>query len=621
MIDDIKKKLDYCIDYWKRQSDQIKKDLIFNSGHQWNDQVRKKREAKGRPVVVKNMTKAYCDRIVNPLRLSPIQIKLSISDEITETVLNGVIRGIERDSGGSEYAAHALESAVISGMGFIKVAVEKEYGSKGANVIRIKRVPDLTKIYYDPYSIELDGSDAQYAFETSFISKEEAEKYGDDALKPITVNPQFVPPQGSVLELIHHELFDDDDNEGAKSLRITRWVGSHKAEEVVYQAHALDIIPVYGERVWEDDNGLYWGGMVRRLRDPQAEVNLYASNAMDLAAKATKSPYIIPRGSVKGFEAQWNASNTEDFAYLEFNTVDDNNNPVAPPQRADNTAQTSWLQSLQDQSAGSFGRVSGISDMMMAGGAKTAQEAAQTVSMRLGAAEIATAHFVDHLASSLKQVGRVICDLLPVVYIGERNITVVDSVGRSSRVIEDLSARITPDVRDILHVDVDGGPSLENRKREAVMALRDALTLNPEAVPKVFTKYIDLLDLPNGREIIRAIDGEQGEEGDPQALAALQAAEQTIGQQQQALDYLQGMVGQLQQQVLSSQQDNETKLMVEKIRSETQLMLESIRSENKMQLEAIKGLFDRFKVEEKEEVEAAPKVPISIGGILSETGD
>jgi len=615
-IDELKKRIDECVSHWGTQLAAVKEDLKFSNGDQWDDGALKYRRSKARPAAVINMTRAYCDRVVNPLRMSPIEIKISLQDRAISDLINGVMRGIQRDSGGSEYSANALENAVQSGFGYFKIAVEKEYGKKGYNVVRIKRICDPTTVLFDPFSVELDGSDAEFAIEYSFVDKDKAvEEYGEDAGKDITIHPQFVPPDGRVIEIIYHEIID---HENGYALRITRFVGQHECESATYPVHTLDIIPVYGERIFQDDQGLYYAGITRRVKDAQKSVNLYASNAMDLAGKATKSPYIIPFGSIDNFESQWSSSNTEDHAFLYYHPVDTSNNPVPPPQRADNSAQTQWLQGLQEQAQGVFGRVSGISDMMLAGGGSSAQEAMQTVTMRMSAAELSTAHYIKHLESSVRQLGRVICDMLPIVYNTDRPITVIDNIGRAARVVVNLKSIITDDVRDILHVDVDGGPSMENRKREAIEQFKGVLALDPTSVPKVFTQLVDMLDLPNGTEIVKALGGgeqEQGEE-DPMAMQALQSAQQTIDQQSEVIKYYEGIIGQQQSQLLSSREDNETKILIEQMKSQTALMKEFLSQRGKLETEEAKAAvsgFDHELEEEKEEGEesAAPRLPMA----------
>ena len=98
----IQNRLQIMSGYHSRTYDYIKEQLEFVSGNQWDSSVLSARELDKRPSVVLNLTKTYVNRVVNPVRMNPIGIRINTDNpELTEFT-TGVIREVEANSRAQE---------------------------------------------------------------------------------------------------------------------------------------------------------------------------------------------------------------------------------------------------------------------------------------------------------------------------------------------------------------------------------------------------------------------------------------------------------------------------------------------------------------------------------------
>ena len=592
-FDDLKHRLQEIREAYSHQYDTMHADLLFLSGDQWPGEEVNIRSVDKQPTITVPILRPYVDRITAPLRLTPLDISVSLKDAKLEKLINGVLGGICRASGDSEPFVKAMEHAVSVGVGWLVCEVVKERGRfKGNSVIRWRAPRNPCSIYLDPYAQEIDGSDAKYAFEIGYLEKSWAKKqYGDDidddALEIARV---WDVPAKSVTDIICWELKDDPKYEGLHIVECSRWVGSKKVAHAEYPIEALPVIPVYGDVNYSTNNDRHWSGLVDRARSTQQLLNYYHSSALEMAKTAPKAPFIGPRGTFEGLEKSWSEVNTRNYAWLEFNMVTGPDGQPAPtPTRLDNQPQIQALQILTGETLDQLGRVTGIPDNLLQGATSTTESGA-AITARLGAAELATAHYNDHLAKSMSQLGRVTCDLMPAVYVGERSIVVVDVDNKASRIEIDLHEVMTPEVLSILDVQTSGGPALEQRRKQAVQSMETIMQIsassNPGLVSQILPEYIELLDIPNSESIVRKLKGEpdtNAPEGqmDPQVQQTLQTAQQTIQTLEQHAQVL-------EQQIQQLQSEQQLKIQLAQLDAQTKIQVATINNQGKTEAEALK---------------------------------
>ena len=569
-------------------------DFAFASGgkQMWERSVISQRS--GRPTISIPLIQPYVDRIVAPTRVHPPGMAVRTEDKGVESLINGLIRGIERASSATDAYANALKCAVTGGLGWLYLSVEKDHENL---VLRIKSTLDPTAIMIDPTSTCIDGSDAQYACYRGFMGKSQAvREFGPEAANNPIENGisqmTYNLPQDTVLDCIWYTI-----EKGG--MRITRTVGEKEVYNQFFERVSyLPVVPVIGEQLFGSD-GRRYGGLVRRAKDINTSINITASNVMELVAMAPKSPWIVASESVENYKVAWETANTENHAYLPFKHKDKDGEPLPVPQRLDNSPQTQALQGVAEYFMSLLGKVTGISDAML-GGLETAQESGKSLIARMEAAEGASSQYLDHLMSSITQLARVLIEMVPLVYEGNRSLVLIDDNGNSTRVRGDVRQLITNEILDMLDVDVESGPQMELQRKRASEALSQIIQSAGDKSVALLDLWADTQNLPNATEVKNRIkkmlppeltmgEGEGEESANPQMMQMMQQVQQQMAEKDTTIQTLEGYVSQLQAQVNSQQQIYEMEMRKAEIQAEVTLQKTQMEIASRKEIELLKS--------------------------------
>ncbi|MGH6820873.1 MAG: portal protein, partial [Methylocella sp.] len=178
-------------------------DLRFLALDQWPEQLRRKRERDpngARPCLVMDKCGQHLRQIVNDMNQNRPAIKVRAEDgrasKDCAEVFSGLMRHIEQRSGAEMAYLTAGEHAASIGRGFFRVLTEYEHENSFSQEIAIRRIHNPFSVYFDPYSTELDGSDAEWAFVTDRLSKKAFKRQFPDA-EPVSVEHAAI---GDLLE-------------------------------------------------------------------------------------------------------------------------------------------------------------------------------------------------------------------------------------------------------------------------------------------------------------------------------------------------------------------------------------------------------------------------------------
>ena len=578
---------------WSSTYSLMANDFTFASGGEgmWEPTLHASRVGQDMTNISLPMIPPYIDKVVSGVRMSPPSMAVKTENQELQELVNGVTRGIEKASTASSAYVGAMKCAVTAGLGWIFWAVEEE---NGLPVLRLKTTTDPTAIMIDPLSTYLDGRDAQYAVNCGHMDKDQAiATYGEEAGQgsdmPFSSKMTFNIPSSAVLDCIWYIK-----EEGG--VRITRMVGNHKAYDQFFEGvEGLPIAPVIGEELLGDVDRRY-SGLIARGREINESLNLTASNIMMLVAYAPKTPFVVDEKGIEGY-SEWATANSENHAYLRSRTIDPTTQqPINAPYRLDNTAQTQGLQSVADWLQSLLGRTNGISDASL-GGLETAMESGKSIIARMEQAETATAMYVDNLMSSITQLARVGLQMMPIVYNDMRNLVIIDEYGQSSRVNVDLGMIMTPEIVQMLDVEIGAGPHMEMKRKASSQALETMVTaLGPERGIGLMDIWADAQPLSDKQRIKKRMEKllppelQEEEEGDlpPEAMAMMQEAEQALAQKTQNIEALKGMITQLQAKVESQEVIAKVELEKANISAQTKIVDRQMQNSNKKEVELIK---------------------------------
>lgn len=552
-----------ALDALSDQRKQIEEDQRFcnpSDPDQWDPDEKRRRETDpggARPCLVFDQLGQYVANVAGQVEQRPPAIHaIPVADDADAKVaeqIDGVMRYVEYSSRAQVHYTRALTSAARVGVGYLVVRPQYVHKVLGYQEPRISSEGDPLKVVLDPWSQEIDGSDATFGFllspmsyavfERTFGRKKKKVSFGDeeqrqldrdreevlvaeqwriesatrdmvavryangdlgsltvDELQKATAGGEIIEPLRGYTDKVQRVLWSV--MSGAEVLQ----------EEREYPASSIGIVPVYGYVSWADGRMSYCG-IARRAMQPQRAYNYHMSEIRAFMSLAPKAPWIVPKRAVKGLERLWDKSSVESRAYLPYNDVDETGQPIAPPTRAPvaiNLANHTQgaERALQDIQA-SIG-------MYQANlGAPSNETSGIAINERKQQGEASTAHFPAHLAASLTQVGRICVEMIPRMIDTRRQLRVISIDGKASTVVADPQQAkpytddggkisINPSVGRY-DVRVVVGGNFATQRQQAQQAYTEMMRAAPQMLPAIAPLWAQTLDVPHADKLAQVL--------------------------------------------------------------------------------------------------------------------
>jgi len=535
----------------RRAIDEL--NFVDNMDH-WKPEQREER--KGLPCLSFDKIGPSCDQVVNNMRQSPPEGRMSPvgdgADKEEAKILQGINRNVDQDSGADTARTTAFEHAVKIGIGWWREWFDWETDvTEGDNLqdcflqkLCSKRVPSPFSIYSDPAAMEYDKSDMRYLFAT-------------EDLDPVAFKEEHPDASTSMTTDFTHlsDKEKDDWFPGKKSIRVAEywWKEAGPKETVLmlstgkvvkladfkadtYPASVYEIgrreikrprikmqkmtgvetlgpvtewkgrwIPfpcVIGREVLVDGRVAY-RGMIRPSMEANLAYDYMASKETQAIALAPMASFIAASGQVDN-HPEWHEANRKAHDVLTYDAIDVNGTMVPPPQRANTEANIMAItQALQ-------ARGQDIRESLNTWGPDLGQPEGDQSGKAIGAIQQQgdNAHFnyADNYARAIRHATRIRLDLMPHVYSEERAITIMDPDGKVRSV--EINKNILVDgVKRMWRVGKDFDParydvtigtgtpyaSLLRQQTDSVLQL---VSNNPQAGARALDLIAKMLDLP-----------------------------------------------------------------------------------------------------------------------------
>jgi len=622
-------------------------DIQFSRlGIQWPADVARQRQIEGRPCLTINKLPTFIRQVVNDARQNKPSIKVhaadSGADPATAELINGLIRNIEYTSNADTAYDTATECAVTGGVGYIRVGMDYAYDDAFDMDICIKRVSNPFSIYGDPNSREADSSDWDKAFVVDQLTKEQFKaQWGDKAqvdwddsvwnevgtswrdgntttvaewwTREETDRPIVLLSDGSV-----HDREDMQSDEMqfllqagqiqvarermAKSCKVTQrfMSGAEILETREWPGRYIPIIPVYGDE-FDVEGKRYFRSLIHNAIDAQRMFNYWRTASTELVALAPKVPFIGEEGAFDVDIHRWNTANTKSHPFLEYSKG------KQPPQRQPldmGTAAGALQEALN--ASDDIKSIIGLYDASL--GARSNETSGRAIMARQREGDVSTFHFIDNMSRAIRHTGRILIDLIPKVYSGERIIRVIGEDGtQEAKPINQQYQMKDPKtgqpmqqpvmgpngpMRDqggnplmqpimALHdltvgkydLTVETGPSFTTQREEFVAAATELIRANPAIAPAVGPELVKSMDFPNADKIAQKLEDMASGQVSPQV-------QQQMDQGKKMIQDLSTKLQQLQQENQQLKQDHSDKMA--QVESDHQIALIKVQSEKEI---------------------------------------
>jgi len=559
-------------------------------GEQWAEDDKERR--KGRPCLTINRCPSFSRQVVNEARQNKISIKVrpvdDNADPQTAEVYNGLIRNIEHSSNADQAYDTAAGCAVDGGFGYFRVNLEYAHDDSFDKDLKIKSIHNPLTVYADPWSTEGDSSDWNTAFITEWMPRgrfetqypganpvdwdgKEQNNWSDKDGVQVAEwwKREEVPRKilrlsdGMIIGVDQYkqnkDLFDSiglkvTGERDTTSYKVTQrlMTGKEVLEETAWAGCYIPIVPVYGD-VINIEGKRYLRSLIHDAKDAQRMFNYFRSVAAELAALSPKTPYIGHENAFSGEDsAKWDQANTESFSYI---SVPDG---AEIPQRQPYTgvpmaAVQEALSASDDMKA-----IMGIYDASL--GNRSNETSGKAITARQRESDTGTFHFVDNLARAVRHCGRILIDMIPLVYTPGRIVRVLGNDGsvqnvtlgqkteqQDQQMVEGQAEQGPQEYRpgsplsgvyDLsagkYDLAVDVGPAYATQRQEAADQMMQLIQSFPDAAPIIGDLVAKNLDWPGADEIaerLKAMLPPQINDGiPPQITQQLQELQQALQQ-------------------------------------------------------------------------------------------
>jgi hypothetical protein len=354
----------------------------------------------------------------------------------------------------------------------------------------------------------------------------------------------------------------------------------------------IPIVPFIGEEL-VIDHEMDRKGHTRSQIDAQRIYNYWASAAVEQVALQTKTPYVARADAIHGNKHQWETANLKNYSVLIYNGIDAQGGPIPPPAREPPP---------QMAQAYITGMTIARQDLMSVTGQYQAElgmpsneRSGIAIQQRQRQGDTATYHYIDNQAKGIRQVGRILLDLIPKVYDVQRVTMTLGEDGSEAKVLvqpdapeahqmigqqpdgsagpvsqgaaqEQMQNPDRPDPTIIFNptvgqydVEADVGPSYGTQRQEAANAFSQIMAQNPAAFQIVGDFWAQNSDFPGADELAdrlkRGIPPQYKAGPDPQVMAITQQAQQTqqhaqelLGKADQEIEGLKQQLAQMEAQ-------------------------------------------------------------------------
>lgn len=406
-----------CIEKWRafesrantkrtKQIDRIKVDRDFLSGNQWDNEDLSIIDGT-RPKRTVNIIGNSVNSTVNAYASYPYKFYSPIEeiDQACEAFLK---------SGSNARAAYdALYNDTAFGLAYMAIGSEQVMDVQSGEMVDVPALYNIEKIenvYFDPDSVEMDGHDAMEAAICEYKSKDWVKaKYGDEwvtdkGIRPI-VNTTDNKSVDTMVIVTYYRMSDN-------RCEVYRMLNDKFLDDpITLEIDRIPIFPVYGERIWVDDD-VIWQGLVRKGMPIQKLVNYAFTQLAERMAQAPKQAFITEGEAVEGYAEDYRNFNKNVNPLLIYNRWNaDHTIEYNAPIRVDNRVQYDDLTAIIGSNLDLLSTITGVDAKGIMMG-EAPQKTATEVLAGERQIQCTIRHYYANLRDTFKSVGETVMQLL-----------------------------------------------------------------------------------------------------------------------------------------------------------------------------------------------------------------
>lgn len=640
-------------DYWNEIYAQGREDKEFVTvkGAQWDKAALAKRQTEGKPSLEFNLVHTYCRQQVNTHKQNRPQIQVvpvdGGADEDMARVLAGLIKDTEEASNFEDANDIAVENAVYSAIGFLRITTDYIHERSFNQEPKFKAVHNPEAVLIDPLSREMDGSDMTKALVCEWVCKDSVEdQYGKDAIgdfdmdgmenwlntteNTVLIAEYFYKEEerDTLIQMVDGTVefksvllktFTEDElkgltqNERETTRTVIKWAklsGCKVLEEGIFPGKYIPIVPVYGEVIWIGDKRHVFS-LVHFAKDPQRLFNYWKSTEANILQKNQDELTIVDGKAVENYP-EW--EDPSRYKHLRYEFMDEHGNPRGAPMKLGSAQVPVGILNASESAKALISDTLNMHAPQM--GQEVNQQSGRAIGLLQRQGETSQFHFQDNDNKSIRHCGRILLGLFPILYDTPMVRRIIGADGETDMVKlnspPDQPDEVEKAINGILNdlsvgrfdVRMDTGPSFNTQREQSFQLMMQLAQFAPNIMAAAGDLIIKDSPLLNAKQIAERVKKLMP----PQVLADNQInpeqAKAQIAQLDQVVQQLTGELDQIKSELNDKSADRELDLVKAQIEHDKAIKVAQINAASRADVEELKGTVELLK--EKLNIQSIP---------------
>lgn len=266
----------------------------------------------------------------------------------------------------------------------------------------------------------------------------------------------------------------------------------------IVSVERVDSVPVRCVKV-DSPNELFLAGV--------GMIPTHNTSGTETVALTPKSPFIIDKRQIDGFETEWEESNEENRMYIRYNAIAGLQKPSREPQAQIPAAIISMMQTTAYDIEDHLGRYEASK------GAPSNERSGRAILARVEQSDRGTFQFIDNLTRAITYCGKQLVDLIPKIYDSERALRIMDESGNQRFVAVNTPVQKSDGsigtINDLsvgqYDVIASVGLSYGSKREEMVRMLIESMQYAPDLAPAIAPLIFKYSDYPGAEEVYQEI--------------------------------------------------------------------------------------------------------------------
>lgn len=375
--------------------DKMRKDRDFLNGEtQWTTADGRHVSSKRNRMLL-NVMGNSCNAVVNQYSLYGFSPYTGNPDD------DRMLDTLQKRGSNSVCDSEALKNSVSLGLGVMAMGTDKQ------GVPCIYAINDFDRCILDPESQDLDGEDMVEGALIDYRGKRWVElNYGPEFV-PGDREKNIVQCPRDLVPIVTYFVLEEE------GCHVYTLVNNQAKDGGILPLDRIPIVPVYGERWFDNEGDLHWGGIVNKARAIQKLVNLSVTQLAERLSLSPKPQWMGTVEAFKGLDKYYKDAGTGNNPILPYNRKSaDQKETLEPPQRFDNTVQYQDLSGVIGNTLSIMGTVTGVDahGLIDQNTMKTATE----VSYAAEAYSTNIRHYMVHLQASMKALWSMVAKMVGI---------------------------------------------------------------------------------------------------------------------------------------------------------------------------------------------------------------